>query len=146
MDKPKKMLIAGVDGQGVVYLTNIIVEAALSADMPVASSEIHGLAQRRGSVVAGITFGEDSFGFVEEAGADFMLGLEPLEAQRCFRYLNTGSRVIIDNNMIFPHSVNAAKMTYPDPKVFVDYLQRNTQQEIFNRSFDRNLSPILRNI
>ena len=140
------MLIAGVGGQGVVYLTNMITEAALLADIPVASSEIHGLAQRRGSVVAGITFGEKTFGYIEEAGADYLIGLEPLEAQRCIPLLNKNSRVVIDDNRIFPHSVVTGKTKYPDVAAFVEYLKKNIKQVIFNQDYDKNLNPVLRNI
>ena len=145
MDKPIKILIAGIGGQGVVYLTNLITEAAISAGIPVASSEIHGLAQRRGSVMAAVTFGENSFGYIEQAGANYLIGLEPLEAQRCFSYLNKDSRVIIDNNRKFPHSVTSGKTTYPDVDAFVEYLKKNIQQVIFNLEFDKNLNPLLRN-
>jgi len=50
-----KMLIAGVGGQGVVYTTNLMIEASLLAGVQAATSEIHGLSQRAGSVVAGLT-------------------------------------------------------------------------------------------
>lgn len=146
MKKPRKLLIAGIGGQGVVYLTNLITEAALVADIPVAASEIHGLSQRRGSVVAGVTFGENTYGYVEEASADYLIGLEALETQRCVPFLHKNSQVVIDNNRIYPHSVNAGKASYPDINEFVDYLQRNIRQVIFNLDFDRNLNPVLRNI
>jgi len=145
MQKPKKLLITGIGGQGVVYLINLITEAALLADIPVASSEIHGLSQRRGSIMAGVTFGENTYGYIEEAGADYLIGLEPLEAQRCFPFLNRNSRVIIDDNRIFPHSVTAGKLSYPDVAEFIDYLRENTKQVIFNLDFDSELKPILRN-
>src|ERR1022692_147005 len=100
-----KLIISGVGGQGVVFLAEILVDAAVRADIPVATSEIHGLSQRGGSVVAGITFGEDTFGFVEDGGADFLLGLEILEAQRCLNYLHTKSIAVIDDTRIMPHAV-----------------------------------------
>lgn len=146
MSKTAKMLIAGIGGQGVVYLVNLLAEAALLADIPVASSEIHGLAQRRGSVVAGITFGHNTYGYLEEAGADYLIGLEPLEAQRCIGYLNKGSRVVIDNNRIFPHSVNSQKLSYPDVDKFVDFLDSNIKQLIYNPDFKLEFNPILRNV
>jgi len=139
------MLIAGVGGQGVVTLTNIITDAALLADIPIASSEIHGLSQRRGSVMASVTFGENTYGYIEEAGADYLIGLEPLEAQRSVPFLNKDSRVIIDDNRIFPHSVTSGKTSYPDVEAFVDYLKKNIKQVVFNLDFDRDLNPILRN-
>ncbi|MCF7810256.1 2-oxoacid:acceptor oxidoreductase family protein [bacterium] len=146
MNKTSKMLIAGIGGQGVVYLTNLVTEAALAADIPVASSEIHGLAQRRGSVVAGVTFGENTYGYIEEAGAEFLIGLEPLEAIRCLPLLNTESKVVVDNNPIYPHSVTVGQTTYPDIDSFVDFLRTNIKQVVFNKGFDENLHPILRNV
>lgn len=141
-----KTLIAGVGGQGVVYLTNLLVEAALEADIPVATSEIHGLSQRGGSVTASLTFGEHSFGFIEKAGADFLLGLEALEAQRCLPFLHTGSIAVIDNNRILPYSVNAEKAGYPDTEGFVEYLQKHIRQVLFIPEMDEEVDPILRNI
>lgn len=146
MLEPKKLLIAGVGGQGVVFLTNIITEAALLADIPVASSEIHGLAQRRGSVISGITLGSSTFGYIEEAGADYMIGLEPMEAQRCFRYLSKSSQVVIDNNQIYPHSVNAGNSDYPDIEAFVKYLRQNIKAVTYNLEFVEGMKPVLRNI
>ena len=140
------MLIAGVGGQGVVYLINLLAEAALFADISVASSEIHGLAQRRGSVVAGITFGKNTYGYLEEAGADYLIGLEPLEAQRCISYLNKDSKAVIDNNQIYPHSVNSQKLTYPDVEQFTDYLDSNIGQLIYNPDFNLGMNPVLRNV
>ncbi len=67
MEKPIKILVAGVGGQGVVFLTDLIVEAAMFSDIPISTSEIHGLAQRGGTVTAGITIGENAFGFIEKA-------------------------------------------------------------------------------
>ncbi|MDP8229355.1 MAG: 2-oxoacid:acceptor oxidoreductase family protein [Candidatus Electryoneaceae bacterium] len=146
MKKPKKIMIAGVGGLGVVYLTNLITEAAVVADIPVASSEIHGLAQRRGSVIAGITLGENTYGYIENAGADYLIGLEPLEAQRCIGFLNKNSRVIIDDNQIFPHSVNTGNVAYPDVTAFIDYLKENIAQVILNQDYHPELNPILRNV
>jgi len=141
-----KIVIAGIGGQGVVFLTNILTEAGIAANIPAASSEIHGIAQRRGSVVAGITFGENTFGFIEEAGADILIGLEPLEAMRCISYLNRASRAVIDDNRQLPHSINTGKNIYPDVDAFIGFLKSNIVQVIFNRTFDANAPSVLRNV
>lgn len=146
MTKNCKIIIAGVGGQGVVFLTELLVDAAVRAGIPVATSEIHGLSQRGGSVVAGITFGENTFGFVEDGGADFLLGLELLEAQRCLNYLHKESVVIVDNTKIFPHSVNSQKVNYPDTKSFIDYLKKNISEVIFIEEDTKNILPVMRNI
>ena len=139
-------MIAGVGGQGVVYLTNLMVEGALLADIPVATSEIHGLSQRGGSVVAGLTFGENSYGFIEKGGADFLIGLEPLEAQRSLPFLSPSSQVMIDDKRVFPFSVNSGKAVYPDVKEFVGFLDGNITKVIYNQSFDSKLNPLHRNL
>lgn len=91
MTQRKKLVLASVGGQGGVFLVNLLVNAAALAGLKVGTSEIHGLSQRGGSVTASLTFGENTYGFVDEGQADFMIGLEPLEAQRNLKYLHPGS-------------------------------------------------------
>lgn len=146
MTKQTKIIIAGVGGQGVVFLTEILVDAAIRSGIPAATSEIHGLSQRGGSVVAGVTFGENTFGFVENGGADFLLGLELLEAQRSLNYLHSNSVAIIDNTKILPHSVNAQKGVYPDTEKFISYLKKNIKGTIFIDEEFAGLAPVMRNI
>ncbi len=126
-----KILVTGVGGQGVVFLTEVLVKSALLAGIPVATSEIHGLTQRGGSVSSGITLGANTFGFLEKGGVDILFGLEPLEAQRYASFLNKSSVVILDNNKILPYSVNSGSSTYPDIEKFVTYLKANISKIIF---------------
>jgi len=141
-----KIQLAGVGGQGVVFLANVLVEAALVAGIDVATSEIHGLSQRGGSVNAGVTFGEYTCGLIEKAGADFLLGLETLEAQRCLPFLNKGSRVVVDDNRIFPYSVNAGVAVYPDSKEFIDYLKNQIKEVVFIDNMPSEVDSISRNL
>jgi indolepyruvate ferredoxin oxidoreductase beta subunit len=146
MKKSGKIIITGVGGQGVLYLTEILVDAAVRANIPVATSEIHGLSQRGGSVTAGVTLGENTFGFVEEGGADFLLGLEILETQRCINYLHKESIVVMDNTKIFPHSVNSQKVLYPNPELFLAFLKKNIREAIFIKDKSTDILPAMRNL
>ena len=74
MSKTTKILVAGVGGQGVVFLTNLIVKSAMIADIPVATSEIHGLAQRGGSVTAGLAI-YDTIKYVKSDVVTICVGL-----------------------------------------------------------------------
>jgi indolepyruvate ferredoxin oxidoreductase beta subunit len=141
-----KILISGVGGQGVVYVTNLFVEAALLSDLPVSSSEIHGLSQRSGSVSSMMTFGENSYGFIEQAGANFLIGLELLEAQRGLPFLNSKSKAIIDNNKILPYAVNAQMAEYPDSFEFIDYLKKHIEEVIFIENMPGEVGYISRNL
>jgi len=146
MNNVTKILVAGVGGQGVVFLTNLIVDAAMLAKIPVATSEIHGLSQRGGSVTAGITLGENSTGFIEKAGVDILIGLEPLEAQRCVSFLHKGSTAIIDENRILPYSVNSGHAQYPETEKFIEFLQKNIKTVIHNTEELAGVKSILRNL
>jgi indolepyruvate ferredoxin oxidoreductase beta subunit len=140
-----KIQVAGVGGQGVVFLTNLIVEAALLADIPVATSEIHGLSQRGGSVTASITLGDNTFGFIEKGGADFLLGLELLETQRCLSYLHKNSVVIADGFKITPYLVNAGAAKYPDSNKFKKLLEKQIQKIVLIENIS-GIKDILRNM
>lgn len=141
-----KILIAGVGGQGIVYLTNFIVEAAMLSDIPVSVSEIHGLSRRGGVVTSGIGLGPYCTGFTGKAGVDILIGLEPLETQRCISYLHKKSSVIFGNYKVQPYSVNAQMAEYPDINEFVKYLELQCSEVVFIDHFPEELEPVHYNI
>jgi len=142
----KKIVIAGVGGQGIVYLTNIIAEAAMLSEIPVSVSEIHGLSQRGGVVTSGIGLGEHCTGFFGKAGVDFLIGLEPLETQRSLFYLHKNSSVIFGNHRIQPYSVNAQMAEYPDVNSFAKYLKDQCKEVVFIKHFPETIDSVLQNI
>lgn len=146
MIKNKKILIAGVGGQGIVYLSNIIVEAAMLSDIPVSVSEIHGLSQRGGVVTSGIGLGEHCTGFIGKAGVDLLIGLEPLETQRCLSYLHKNSSVIFGNYRVQPYAVNAQTAEYPDVNLFVNYLDEQCKEVVYIERFPESIDSVLYNV
>ncbi len=142
----KKLVLASVGGQGGVFLVNLLVQAATLAGLKVGTSEIHGLSQRGGSVTASLTFGENTYGFVDEAQADFMIGLEPLEAQRNLKYLYPESCAAIDGNRLIPHSVSSQQASYPDTDGFIRYLEEHISQVIYVSEATPGIEPIMRNL
>lgn len=141
-----KILVAGVGGQGIVYLTNILTEAAMLSGIPVSVSEIHGLSQRGGVVTSGIGLGEHCTGFIGKAGVDILFGLEPLETQRCLPYLHKNSCVIFGNNRIQPYSVNAQMASYPDMQLFASYLKEQCKEVIYIDKFPDGIDAVLFNV
>ena len=131
MSKLTKLIVCGVGGQGVTYTVRLLMSAAVLAGIKVATDEIHGLSQRGGVVNAGLTFGDAGHGYVEAGEADFMIGLEKLETQRSANFLNSTSRVVIDNFAITPFSVNAGQSHYPDTDVFIESLKKNIAEVIY---------------
>jgi len=109
------LLISGVGGQGVLLISAITASACLRSGYDVKQSEVHGMAQRGGSVVSHIRFGSKVYSPLVEAGrADVILALERLEALRWIHYLAPDGTVLVNDQRIDPVTVSSGSMSYPD--------------------------------
>lgn len=114
--KEFNVIIAGVGGQGVITLQNIISESAMLQGYDVKTSELHGLAQRGGGVSSHIRFGEKIYSpLVLQGGANLVFALEPLEALRVCYYASKENKTafLVNSQKIVPLSVTALKERYP---------------------------------
>ena len=67
------IVVAGLGGQGVLKVTDILAEALFRSGYDVKKSEVHGMSQRGGSVSSEVRFGEQVFSPMVPAGeADFL--------------------------------------------------------------------------
>jgi indolepyruvate ferredoxin oxidoreductase beta subunit len=108
------ILIAGVGGQGVLLTSKIIAEAALLAGLDVKQSEVHGMAQRGGSVLSQVRIGDKVFSpIVSEGEADILIGFEPLETARYLHFLRDTSAVIYNTRTIGTIGVSIGTEQYP---------------------------------
>lgn len=108
------ILISGVGGQGVLLTSKIIAEAALRAGLDVKQSEVHGMAQRGGSVLSQVRFGDKIFSpIVSEGEADLLIGFEPLETARYLHFLKDDGVVIYNTRAIGTIGVSIAVEQYP---------------------------------
>ncbi|MFZ5952917.1 MAG: indolepyruvate oxidoreductase subunit beta [Candidatus Rifleibacteriota bacterium] len=109
------ILLCGVGGQGTLLASNLLAESAMEAGFDVKKSEIHGMAQRGGSVVSHVRFGDKIAAPVIRKGeCDILLAFEELEALRWSEFLKPGGLVISNAQNILPMSVSAGKDKYPD--------------------------------
>ena len=109
------ILISGVGGQGVLLTSKIIAEAALLAGLDVKQSEVHGMAQRGGSVLSQVRFGEKVHSpIVTEGEADVLIGFEPLETARYLHFLKDEGAVIYNTRTIGTIGVSIGAQKYPD--------------------------------
>ncbi|MCC7302691.1 MAG: 2-oxoacid:acceptor oxidoreductase family protein [Bacteroidia bacterium] len=145
-NKRAKILISGVGGQGIVFLTNILTEAALISGVPVCASEIHGLSQRGGVVTAGIGIGRNCTGFIGESNVDILIGLEFLETQRCLRHLHSESRVIFGKTRIEPFSVKDGTFLYPEAEPLLAWMRNNILDHIYVDEFPEGISQSQSNV
>lgn len=108
------ILLCGVGGQGTLLASNLLAECAMEAGYDVKKSEIHGMAQRGGSVVSHVRFGENIASPVIRKGeCDIILSFEELEAMRWSEFLKPGGKIICNQQNILPMSVSAGDSVYP---------------------------------
>jgi indolepyruvate ferredoxin oxidoreductase beta subunit len=114
MSKPTSIVMVGVGGQGILLATQIIAHAALAAGHDVKTNEVHGMAQRGGSVVAQIRFGEKVYSpLVPEGSAEVLGSLERIEALRFKGYLAEGGLAVVSRQAIIPVTVSSGNAVYP---------------------------------
>lgn len=108
------ILFCGVGGQGIILAGEITAMALIKAGFDVKKSEVHGMAQRGGAVVANMRFGEKVFSpLVEPGSADIEVAFELLESLRYLPYLYRDSKVIVNTQKILPLSVATGLEEYP---------------------------------
>jgi len=85
------VILAGVGGQGVLSVASIIAHAALSEGLEVRQSEVHGMAQRGGAVLAHLRIADGKIAgdLVPKGGADLIISMEPLESLRYVSWLKS---------------------------------------------------------
>ncbi|MBN2716970.1 MAG: indolepyruvate oxidoreductase subunit beta [Deltaproteobacteria bacterium] len=107
------IILAGVGGQGSITSGQIAARAALLAGKGVVMSEVHGMAQRGGSVMSTVRYGSAQSPVVSLGEADFLLGFEKLEALRYSPYLRPNGIAIVSNQQIIPTIEALKKISYP---------------------------------
>ena len=109
------IVIAGVGGQGVLMASKVLAESALASGLDVKQNEVHGMAQRGGSVISFVRIGDHvSSPVVMPGTADLLISFEPLEALRYVHYLKPGGRLVYNKVSINPSTVAAGMAVYPD--------------------------------
>lgn len=111
----KNILIVGVGGQGTLLTGRIIGNYAMSKGHDVKMSEVHGMAQRGGSVVMQVRYGEKVYSPLVEVGeADIIFAFEKLEALRYSHYLSKEGIIISNTQRIDPMPVVMGAEVYPE--------------------------------
>jgi indolepyruvate ferredoxin oxidoreductase beta subunit len=87
------MVLCGLGGQGILFMTKILAQAALDQGLNVMGAETHGMAQRGGSVVSHLRLGDVEGSLVRPGSAHFLLALEENEAYRNIPFLGRGGKM-----------------------------------------------------
>lgn len=114
MKDKTNIVLTGVGGHGVITAANILGKAAIRAKVNVFVSEVHGMAQRGGSVNCAVRMGNVSGALVASGTADIILSTEPIEALRYIQYSNKNTKIITDITPMVPFTVSVGMEEYPD--------------------------------
>lgn len=121
------VLLAGVGGQGILLASRITALAARDAGWLVKTNEVHGMAQRGGSVIAQIRYGSEVHSPIIAAGEVRVLGaLERIEGLRYARFLAPEGLAVVNSQIIVPVTVSMGRARYPADS-----------EELLRRTFSR---------
>lgn len=113
-NKITNILMAGVGGQGTLLASEILSEVLMQSGYDVKKAEVHGMAQRGGSVVSHVRFGKKVYSsIIPEGEADVLFGFELLETYRYLPLVKRTGAVVVNNLTIAPPSVALGTREYP---------------------------------
>lgn len=111
----KNIMIVGVGGQGTLLTSRILGGIMVESGFQVKLSEVHGMAQRGGSVVTFVRYGEEvAEPIVEEGQADILIAFERLEALRYAHFLKKDGVIVANDQRIDPMPVVTGAAEYPE--------------------------------
>ena len=116
-DSATNFLLAGVGGQGVLLAADVVALVGMSLGLDVKKSEVHGMAQRGGSVISHVRWGPAvQSPLISSGQADYLVAFERLEALRYAELLRPGGTVLISAHRIPPVSVSSGSSVYPSER------------------------------
>ena len=111
----RSILLAGVGGQGIIRASDILCQVMIAAGLDVKKSEVHGMAQRGGCVTSHVRYGKKVFSPLAKKGdVDILVAFEKMETLRYLDYVQADGAVIVNEEEIYPPSVNLGLAAYPD--------------------------------
>lgn len=115
MEQVKNILFVGVGGQGTILASKILSEGLVEAGFDVKMSEIHGMAQRGGSVSTQVRYGSKIYSPIIGIGqADILVCFEAMEALRYLEFLKIGGKILVNDYKIPSAPILSGQQEYPD--------------------------------
>lgn len=127
MAETKSVLLVGVGGQGTILASKILSAGLVEAGYDVKMSEIHGMAQRGGSVSTQVRYGYEVFSPIIGRGeADVLVSFEAMEALRWLEYLKPNGKVVVNDYKIPSAPILMGKEDYPEGVIDIIKSKANT--------------------
>jgi indolepyruvate ferredoxin oxidoreductase beta subunit len=115
MRQTKSVLFVGVGGQGTILASKILTEGLIKSGYDVKMSEVHGMAQRGGSVTTQVRFGDKVYSpLIEKGKVDVIVSFEKSEAARYLTFLKKDGYIVVNDYEIRSLPVLMGKEKYPE--------------------------------
>lgn len=115
MSDVKNILLVGVGGQGTILVSKILSNGLVGAGYDVKMSEVHGMAQRGGSVSTQVRYGKKVYSpIIGKGQADILVSFEAMEALRWLEYLKPNGKVVVNEYEIPSAPILMGKQQYPE--------------------------------
>jgi indolepyruvate ferredoxin oxidoreductase, beta subunit len=129
------VLIVGVGGQGIILASDVLSKAAAKAGLDVKKNEIHGMAQRGGSVSSHVRFGKEVNSPIIKTGeADVLASFELMETVRYWPFMSESGKLIVNDHKILPPAVFTGQQPYPEG--IVDQLKERIPDAVIVNGID----------
>ncbi|MBB6218226.1 indolepyruvate ferredoxin oxidoreductase beta subunit [Anaerosolibacter carboniphilus] len=127
MSDIKNILLVGVGGQGIILASKLLSEGLISAGYDVKMSEVHGMAQRGGSVTTQVRFGKKVYSpIIGKGQADIIVSFEKMESLRWLDHLKVGGKVVVNDYEIPSAPILVGTAKYPTTVVDILKEKANT--------------------
>jgi indolepyruvate ferredoxin oxidoreductase beta subunit len=94
--KTINIVLCGLGGQGILFMTRVLAQAALNKGLDVMGAETHGMAQRGGSVISHLRLGEVHGSMVRSGTAHYLFSLDENEGYRNLPFLCRGGKMYVN--------------------------------------------------
>jgi len=108
------VLMCGVGGQGIILASEVLAKVAAESGLDVKKSDVHGMAQRGGSVTSHVRFGDKVYSpLIPDGEADILFASEYLEGLRYLPHLKPDGKAVVNTQEIYPPTVSRGECSYP---------------------------------
>jgi indolepyruvate ferredoxin oxidoreductase beta subunit len=131
MSETKNILLVGVGGQGIILASKILSKGLIDAGYDVKMSEVHGMAQRGGSVTTQVRYGKKVYSpIIGKGQADIIVAFEEMEAMRWIDYLRPNGKLVINDYKIPSVPILIGATEYP--KGIIEELKEKADTTVIN--------------
>ncbi|OHB77644.1 MAG: hypothetical protein A2Z34_11820 [Planctomycetes bacterium RBG_16_59_8] len=145
-----KIILAGIGGQGILFTTRVVAEAAIASGMDILCTETHGMAQRGGSVISHVKIGDYRSPLIRKGSADAALCFKESELATALLFLKPGGECFINAELdradpeieAYAHRKEIAMHRCPAQKIAADLGSPRSANQVLLGALSRRVADL----